>query len=117
MRKPSASKVSRTGRLLPVAGALIVWTLSVFSAGAGTNVVGWGAGTFVDTRSYYNWGQSIVPAGLTNAVLVAGGWRHSLALDADGTLTPWGDDSVGQTDFAVDSNFIAVSCGWIHSAG
>ena len=103
-------------RFLTVLGAVLTMTFSVFIAGAGTSVQAWGGGTFIaNPPDNYNWGQSIVPAGLTNAVFVAGGWRHSLAVNADGTLIRWGDDSLGQTDFVPGTNYVAVACGWLHS--
>ena len=37
-------------------------------------------------------GQCDVPPGLTNVVAVVGGGAHSLALEADGSLTAWGAD-------------------------
>ena len=64
-----------------------------------------------------NPGQSIVPSNLTNAVLVAGGWQHSLALKSDGTLQGWGDDTLEQTDFPVTNgsgvliDYMAIDCG------
>jgi hypothetical protein len=106
---------------------VLIWmgmiaALAGFASGAsgGTTVDAWGAGMFVagSAGSYayqYNQGQCIIPAGLTNAALVAGGWRHSLALNAGGTLTGWGDDSLGQTDFFPSSNYLSISCGWVHS--
>ena len=97
-------------------GAVLTLAGLAFDASGGTGVRAWGAGTFISTPAdYYNWGQSIVPAGLTNAALIAGGWRHSLALNADGTLTAWGDDSIGQTDFFPSDDYMSISCGWQHS--
>jgi alpha-tubulin suppressor-like RCC1 family protein len=88
-------------------------------ASAGSRVVAWGAGTIIKTSDNNDFGQSIVPATLTNAVLVAGGWRHSLALKVDGTLKGWGDDTLGQTDFPVRTNYVAIyeaiSCGYLFS--
>lgn len=50
---------------------------------ASDRVIAWGAGTFVASPPDDNdFGQSIVPPGLTNVAMVAGGWRHSLALTA-----------------------------------
>ena len=115
MREHHSIRLSGQIRLVIVSSWLLAANLFAFEAGAGTTVQAWGGGTFVDTSSYYNWGQSIVPAGLTNAAMVAGGWRHSLALDGDGTLTPWGSDASGQTDFDPGSDYIAISCGWQHS--
>jgi Regulator of chromosome condensation (RCC1) repeat len=101
---------------LTAVGAALMLAWCVSGAHGATTVDAWGAGTFISNPSdYYNWGQSIVPAGLTNAALVAGGWRHSLALNADGTLTAWGDDLVGQTDFFPSSDYLSISCGWQHS--
>lgn len=85
------------------------------SAGAGNRVVAWGAGKIFKPSDNNDYGQSIVPPNLTNAVMVAAGWRHSLALKADGTLEGWGDDSLNQTNFLAGSNYISVACGDLHS--
>lgn len=85
------------------------------AARAGNQVVAWGAGKVVNTADNNDYGQSIVPVTLTNAVMVAGGWRHSLALNADGTLQGWGDDSLGQSDFPTINDYVAISCGRLHS--
>src|SRR5262249_31327822 len=84
---------------------------------AANHVVAWGAGTFVSKPpDYNNYGQSIVPSSLTNAIYVAGGWRHSLAIKSDGTLQAWGDDTIGQTDFWYEpTNCISIACGRLHS--
>lgn len=68
--------------MMKIAWIFCVWAgISLFAspARAGTRVVAWGAGTNVNTSDNNDWGQSIVPASLTNAVLVSGGWRHSVA--------------------------------------
>jgi alpha-tubulin suppressor-like RCC1 family protein len=88
---------------------------SVSKALAGTSVVAWGAGMIYNPADTNDYGQSIVPTDLTNAVMVAGGWWHSLALKADGTLQGWGDDSLGQIDFPSGTNYVAIACGWWHS--
>src|SRR5579871_2086617 len=76
---------------------------------AATQVLAWGAGTTVGSPP--NEGQSIVPAKLTNAVEVAGGGWHSLALRSDGTLQFWGDHAIGETNFFPPgaSNYLAVA--------
>lgn len=51
----------------------------------GSIVVGWG---------YNSAGQTATPAGLNNAVAVAGGIAHSIALRANGTVHVWGGGSV-----------------------
>jgi len=75
----------------------------VLALGSNGNVYAWG---------YNNYGQSIVPAGLSNVVAIAAGSIHSTALKNDGTLVCWGDNSAGQTNFpAPTSDIIAVSAG------
>ena len=76
---------------------------------------GVGAGKTYKPADNNDFGQSIVPVNLTNAVEVAGGWHHSLALNADGTLQGWGDDSDFQTDFPATSNYVAIACGYVRS--
>ena len=39
-----------------------------------------------------------IPADLTNAIAIAAGWLHGLALRADGTVLAWGDNRLGQTN-------------------
>jgi hypothetical protein len=93
---------------------LVIGPLNVYAA---TQVIAWGAGKASDPPDYYNGGQSVVPANLTNAQFVAGGWRNSIALKSGGTLQSWGDDSAGQSDFYPpgQSNYVAVRCGQVHS--
>jgi alpha-tubulin suppressor-like RCC1 family protein len=86
----------------------------IHSIQAQTQVVAWGAGKTVNTNSTNDWGQSIVPAGLTNAVEVAGGWRHSLAVKSDGTIQGWGDDTFGQIDLS-GNHYLAAACGDLFS--
>ena len=80
-----------------------------------TKVFGWG-----DNSS----GQTNVPATLTNAIAVAGGWLHSLALKADGTVVAWGAGTTrtgtypeyGQAIVPAGlTNIVAVACGDTHS--
>jgi len=100
---------------------LWVLLLILFAAASPTHaankVVAWGAGMIIKTSDTNDYGQSLVPATLTNAVSVAGGWRHSLALKSDGTLKGWGDDTLGPTTNAVGTNYfyIAIACGYLHS--
>jgi hypothetical protein len=69
-------------------------------------VVAWGYDLF---------GQTNVPGGLSNAVSIAGGGYHSLALLNDSTLAAWGLDNDGQADVAGLSNVVAVAGGGYHS--
>jgi hypothetical protein len=52
-------------------------------------VAAWGAG-YTNKGVSPQFGQSIVPAGLSNVVQIAGGGYHSLALVADGRVVGWG---------------------------
>ena len=88
---------------------------TVSSSLAANKVIAWGAGKVVDASDGYDFGQSIVPAGLTNAVQLAGGRWHSLALKGDGTLQGWGDDDSGEIFFSSATNYVAIACGEVHS--
>ena len=47
---------------------------------------------------------------------IAGGFYHSLALKADGSLISWGRDGDNQvTDTPLDTNFTAIAAGRYHS--
>lgn len=106
--QPAAKKLSILRPILWAVLCLFVGTLPVK---AGIRVVAWGAGTKVDTNSVNQYGQSIVPTNLTNAVCVAAGWLHSLAIKSDGTVTGWGDDYFGQYDFTtgVTNDYVAIT--------
>ncbi len=88
------------------------------TARAGNQVIAWGAGTNVaDPPDQNDFGQSLIPASLTNAVFVAGGWRFALALKADATIQGWGDDSFFQQDFpaATNGSYVTIAAGQFHS--
>jgi len=66
---------------------------------AAASVVAWGDNAV---------GQTNVPPGLTNVVLLTAGMGHSLALHRAGTVTAWGDNSFGPTNVPPDlSNTVA----------
>jgi len=77
---------------------------STFSANAILSVVevaAWGANSY---------GQTNVPPNLTNVMAIAGGWHHSVALNADGTVVAWGDNRKGQTNVPANlSNVVAIA--------
>lgn len=82
-------------------------TVLVVLRPASGKVVGWG-------RNDY--GQTSVPAGLTNAVAVTGGGYHSLALRADGTIIAWGWNGVGQCDVPTRlTNATTIGAAFYHS--
>ena len=104
----------------PVAiiASLVISQISAFAASVvsadgfqavdrNTTVFAWGANSF---------GQSQIPAGLSNVVAVAGGGVHSLALKGDGTVIGWGYDGYGEIDVPAGlSNVIAIAAGGSHS--
>lgn len=70
------------------------------------NVVSWGGDR----------GQDTVPAGLTDAVAVASGGSHSLALTSTGGVIAWGDNGFGQTNVPASlANAVGVAAGYYHS--
>ncbi|HVM47636.1 MAG TPA: immunoglobulin domain-containing protein [Candidatus Acidoferrum sp.] len=86
-------------------------------------LLAWGAGTN-NPGTAPNYGQCIVPAGLSNVTAVAGGLFHSLALLGDGTVAAWGAGQtnkgsvpyVGQAIVPANlSNAVSVAAGYYHS--
>lgn len=69
----------------------------------GGTVVGWGDDAY---------GQTSVPAGLSNVVAIAAGYLHSVALCSNGTVVAWGDNTFGQTNVPAGlSNVVAIAAG------
>ncbi len=61
-------------------------------------------------------GQATVPTAATDAVAVAVGTWHTLALRADGTVVAWGDNRSGQTNVPAGlANVRALAAGEAHS--
>ncbi len=127
--------MSRFGRCPGIPGIFVLVLFSsllVWPTRAATQVVAWGAGSS-KTKDNNNQEQSIVPKNLTNAVQVAAGWRHSMALLSNPTNTSgWGNGQPGDTNFPpiieLISNpppvfitnvpaFSAIACGYIHTLG
>ncbi|MFA6546133.1 MAG: cohesin domain-containing protein, partial [Limisphaerales bacterium] len=62
------------------------------------------------------YGQTHIPAGLSNVMAIAAGANHSLALKSDGTVVAWGDNSVGQSTVPPGLNgVVAVAAGDYHT--
>jgi hypothetical protein len=77
----------------------------MFSTGG--RVKCWGDNTY---------GQTNVPPGLTNAVSIASGGYHGLALKNDGTVSAWGYNGFGQANVPANlTNAIALAAGVYHS--
>ena len=86
-------------------------------------LLAWGAGA-TNSQATPNYGQAIVPPGLTNVTAVSGGLYHSLALLSDGTVAAWG---AGQTNKGTSpyfgqaivpaglSNAMSIAAGYYHS--
>jgi len=73
-------------------------------------------GSHVTTWGFGGAGETNVPAGLSNAVAVTGGWQHFLALKADGTVVGWGDNGYNQTTVPTGmTNAVAIAAGYYHS--
>lgn len=63
-----------------------------------------------------NLGQNNIPWDLTNAVSIAGGRDHNVAVTAGGLVRVWGGNSFGQTNLPAGySNIVAVAAGDTHS--
>ena len=70
----------------------------------------------VQAGGYNGYGQCDTPASLTNAVAIAGGGIHSVALRADGSVATWGNNGNGQCNVPVNlSNAVAVAAGGYHT--
>jgi hypothetical protein len=85
------------------------WVCSPALGFASTQVWAWGAGTISATTP--NFGQCIVPADLTNAIAIAAGCFHSMALKADGNVVTW---SSVDANLPPTTNAVAIAAG--HSA-
>ncbi len=102
-----------TSRLVPSPNSslfgCILLLISTFAACAqsSTTVLGWGEN---------NANQIYAPAGLSNAVAVAGGGTHSLCLRADGTVVAWGFNLSGQANVPAGlGNVVAIAAGSTYS--
>ncbi len=62
-------------------------------------------------------GQIDIPAAVTNAVSVAAGYDHALALLSNGRVIAWGDNTYGETNVPAGvTNAVAISAGYFDSA-
>jgi len=100
-------------RLLRLWAAVMVLLAGSITCLMGATVVAWGPGSF---------GQTTVPAGLSNVVAVAGGAEQSLALRSDGTVVAWGtydnNDNRGPMPMFVPEwlrDVVAIACGGWHN--
>ena len=62
-------------------------------------------------------GESNPPDSITDAVAVAAGYNHAMALRSDGTVVAWGASGSGQIDVPEDlNNVIQIDAGYWYSA-
>src|SRR5688500_9689472 len=74
---------------------------------AASQVIAWGNNSS---------GQTNVPLDLTDAVAIAGGAVHSLALRSDGTVAAWGRNAFGQTNVPAGLTLVtAIGAGAVHN--
>lgn len=83
-------------------------TLMVHAATPGA-VVAWGTGE-TNTNVDPQFGQAIVPPGLSDVTIgIGGGVYHSVALKNDGTVAAWGDNTYGQVTGTATPNLTAIA--------
>jgi alpha-tubulin suppressor-like RCC1 family protein len=71
----------------------------------GKRVTAWGDNLY---------GQTRLPAGLSNVVAVAAGRIHGLALKADGNVIGWGNNSFGETNIPTTLSNVVTIAGGFH---
>lgn len=82
-------------------------TIFVLPRFPATRIVGWGRNDL---------GQASAPATVLDAVALAAGERHSLALRGDGSVTGWGSNLQGQTTLPTGlASAVALAAGPMHS--
>ncbi|HIJ88177.1 MAG TPA: hypothetical protein HPP97_10945, partial [Desulfuromonadales bacterium] len=65
---------------------------------------------------YNAYGQSTVPAGLTDVASIAAGSWHSVAVKKNGTVTIWGNNAYGQSTVPAGlSGVVAAAAGFVHT--
>ena len=66
--------------------------------------------------STIDYGQTKVPAGLSDVVAIAAGNLHTVALKTDGTVVAWGSNTSGQCNVPVGlSGVVAIAAGSSHT--
>ena len=100
----------KTSYLSVVLFFIFLKSLSVLGS---PNVIAWDAGLCCGFTGY---GETNVLTDLTNAIAIAAGGGHSLALKSDGTVVAWGRGDFGETNVPTGlSNVVAIAAGYYHS--
>lgn len=61
------------------------------------------------------YGQTNIPGGLTSVVSIASSFHHTLALQANGSVSSWGDPYATQFNFPANfTNVVAIATGPLH---
>jgi len=113
----TTASISLTNLTLVQSGFYSVTVTNLFGTATSTGRVS----VFLPPLQVAAWGddsggQTQVPTNLDNAVAIAGGDYHSIALRHDGTLLAWGFDGEGQIDVPTNSlRFVAVAAGAEHN--
>ena len=106
MLTPPFLRSTRSPRRSLLIALLVLATFTALSGLSAKNVVAWGTNTD---------GQTNVPPGL-DAIAVAAGASHSLALRADGTVVAWGFNGYGAATVPAGLNGVtAIAAGANHS--
>lgn len=88
------------------------WLLPVGLATLLTGQSGWAAANQVIAWGSNSAGQTAVPPAITNAMVIAAGGTHSLALLSNGKIVAWGSNTYGQTNVpSTATNVIAIAAG------
>lgn len=110
---------------------LLELTTGINDGSIGTSMLGWGANSLgqLNQQNYANQDEVVYVLSMTNALDIAAGGRHGLALLFDGTIWAWGYNNNGQlgdgtvgTDIkrnrmvqGLSSEAVAVAAGENHS--
>jgi alpha-tubulin suppressor-like RCC1 family protein len=89
--------------------------VTAIAAGEGHTVALKNNGTVV-AWGYNGFGQTNVPAGLTNVTAIAAGYEHTVALKSDGTVVAWGRNIEGEMTVPAGlTNVTAIAAGYYHT--
>ena len=113
---PVVNVIPASGSLFPIGDTIV--TVTATDASSNTATASFPV-TVVDRQQSWvlawgnNWyGQCDVPAGLTDAVAIAAGYYHGMALKSDGTMVTWGTNLYGECDVPTDlTNAVAIAAG------